>query len=419
VKLSRKILATVAAIFAVVIMLPAEASAHTTRICWEDVGPVTTFYAGTYHSPFQAPSPVGGIIVDGFTFPFSGWIYPASLPATASCQHNTSSNGPTIEHYQTFTSTFVAGAHTISFTASNVVQAPWGPFPPLTFGGGACTDADFDGICNDDDSCPLEFNNDGDGDGVCGDVDNCPLIANGDQADLDGDGNGDLCEGLVCGNGVLQFPETCDDGNIAGGDGCSAICTVELSDLPPNSNAGPDQAVNEQQTVNLDGSLSNDPDLDTLTYAWVQVSGTAVTLTGANTSAPSFTAPTVAFGGETLTFKLTVTANSVEDDDTVSISVVNVNHVPVSDADFDQSVAEGVAVALDGTNSFDIDGDTITYAWVQVSGTPTVALTGATTSTPSFTGPIIAAGGAPGVVATLVFELTVADGFPFDAPAPY
>ena len=31
----------------------------------------------------------------------------------------------------------------------------------------------------------------------------------------------------VCGDGVLQSPEQCDDGNTANGDGCSSKCTVE------------------------------------------------------------------------------------------------------------------------------------------------------------------------------------------------
>jgi hypothetical protein len=61
------------------------AQAHTVQICWQDVGGVTTFYAGTYHDPSEGPSPVGGIILDGFEYPFSGWIYPSALPATAHC----------------------------------------------------------------------------------------------------------------------------------------------------------------------------------------------------------------------------------------------------------------------------------------------------------------------------------------------
>gem|GEM_PF-2759337 len=33
---------------------------------------------------------------------------------------------------------------------------------------------------------------------------------------------------IECGNGILQAPEECDDGNIANGDGCSAQCTIEI-----------------------------------------------------------------------------------------------------------------------------------------------------------------------------------------------
>lgn len=31
----------------------------------------------------------------------------------------------------------------------------------------------------------------------------------------------------VCGNGIAEVPEACDDGNATGGDGCSATCTLE------------------------------------------------------------------------------------------------------------------------------------------------------------------------------------------------
>ena len=31
----------------------------------------------------------------------------------------------------------------------------------------------------------------------------------------------------VCGDGTYESPESCDDGNIASGDGCSSTCTVE------------------------------------------------------------------------------------------------------------------------------------------------------------------------------------------------
>lgn len=40
-------------------------------------------------------------------------------------------------------------------------------------------------------------------------------------------GCGSSGSGEPCGNGLIDVPETCDDGNVADGDGCSSMCTVE------------------------------------------------------------------------------------------------------------------------------------------------------------------------------------------------
>ncbi len=37
----------------------------------------------------------------------------------------------------------------------------------------------------------------------------------------------------LCPNGVVEPPETCDDGNTIPGDGCSPLCLVEIPNLPP------------------------------------------------------------------------------------------------------------------------------------------------------------------------------------------
>lgn len=213
------------------------------------------------------------------------------------------------------------------------------------------------------------------------------------------------------GNYVCRVTEP----NCGHSDSDAALLTVNRA---PSADAGTDFNVNEAQTaVSLQGSAS-DPDGGTLTYAWTQMpGGTQVSLNGANTLSPTSNAPIVTLGGETLTFKLTITDACQSSEDTVSVMVVNINHPPVAEAGVNQAVAEGAPVTLDGAASFDIDGDAFTRSWVQMSG-PTVTLSDTTAANPTFTAPFVSAGGAPGVVATLVFKLTVDDGFNPDAPAP-
>ncbi len=91
---------------------------------------------------------------------------------------------------------------------------------------------------------------------------------------------------------------------------------------PPIADAGPNQHVQEGDTVTLDGTNSTDPDGDTLTYSWSQTSGSpAVTLTNANTTSPTFTAPSTA-NFTALTFALTTNDGSLSsNNDTVTVTV--------------------------------------------------------------------------------------------------
>jgi len=44
--------------------------------------------------------------------------------------------------------------------------------------------------------------------------------------------------GPICGNGIIEAGEECDDGNTVSGDGCSSTCTTEAVEPPPGP--GPD-----------------------------------------------------------------------------------------------------------------------------------------------------------------------------------
>ena len=94
--------------------------------------------------------------------------------------------------------------------------------------------------------------------------------------------------------------------------------------VPPIANAGPDQRVNERNTVTLDGSNSTDPDDGIATYLWQQTGGTSVALSDATAVQPTFTAPDVGPDGASLTFQLTVTDNAdLQSADTCIVSVTS------------------------------------------------------------------------------------------------
>lgn len=119
-----------------------------------------------------------------------------------------------------------------------------------------------------------------------------------------------------------------DSHNLTGSDSVSIFVT-NLNQTP-TANAGPDQTVNETAAVTLNGTLSADPDLDTLNFTWTQTAGLSVVLTGANTASPIFTAPSVAGGGTTLTFRLIASDGQASSAaDTVDIHVQDTNDPPV------------------------------------------------------------------------------------------
>ena len=76
------------------------------------------------------------------------------------------------------------------------------------------------------------------------------------------------------------------------------------TNIPPIADAGIDQTTQPGEIVTLDGTFSSDPD-STLSYAWTQVGGQNVTLTGPGSANPTFTAQSNG-GVSLLTFQLLV-----------------------------------------------------------------------------------------------------------------
>ncbi|HET7506579.1 MAG TPA: S8 family serine peptidase [Kofleriaceae bacterium] len=163
----------------------------------------------------------------------------------------------------------------------------------------------------------------------------------------------------------------------------------------PLAAAGPDQVVLPSAAVALDGTASHDFDGTIASYAWTQTAGTPVTLTGADTATPSFTAPA---GSGTLTFQLVVTDNDGKTGtDTVDVIV---DRPPVAAAGDDLTVPTDLPGTLDGTGSFDPDGFITGYQWTQIQGAP-VQIQNAGTAVATFI--------APPTAGVLVFQLTVTD----------
>jgi len=154
----------------------------------------------------------------------------------------------------------------------------------------------------------------------------------------------------------------------------------------PIAIAGSDQTVLVGSVVYLDGSSSNDSDLDHLTFNWAFSSvpvGSQATLNNQQISQPQFTADLV---GD---YQLTLMVNDGTTDsapDSVLITAEVGNIAPQANAGADQQVEVGSTVLLDGSQSSDANGDPLFYTWTiqQRPSLSSATLSNATTASPSF-----------------------------------
>ncbi|MGV6816323.1 MAG: PKD domain-containing protein, partial [Thiotrichales bacterium] len=173
----------------------------------------------------------------------------------------------------------------------------------------------------------------------------------------------------------------------------------------PVADAGAIQVVQPGVEVNLDGGASSDEDGSIQSYAWKQIAGPTVALTGNDSAVATFLAPDQVEGvQEELIFELRVIDNdNLFDTDKVSVFVGN-NERPVANAGEPLEVFEGETVNLDGSASNDNDGAIDSYHWSQVSGVSVILHDNGSTA-PHFVAPAFEGTDA----ITLEFELTVKD----------
>lgn len=161
------------------------------------------------------------------------------------------------------------------------------------------------------------------------------------------------CGGYISAGGTLAGPLSPWPGAVP------PTCTSSL----PVANAGPVQNVTGGAAVTLNGSATG---ATPMTFAWTQLSGPPVTLTGTNPA--TFTAPSSA-AGATLIFQLTATNSAGSSIATVTINVAAAS-APSVNPIAPVTVSSGVPVTL--TASCPAASPCTSFLWTQTAGSPIV-----------------------------------------------
>ncbi len=153
--------------------------------------------------------------------------------------------------------------------------------------------------------------------------------------------------------------------NNGADDSVQDVVTISDSDSIPVANAGADIRITGAGSITLDGSGSFDSDGNPLAYRWQITSAP----TGSNAVLARENTPFAVLTPDTEgTYEVELIVNDGNNDsqpDTVVVSDQNLP--PFADAGLGTTFTLGTPVVLDGSGSYDPDGDRITYQWRMVS----------------------------------------------------
>jgi len=183
---------------------------------------------------------------------------------------------------------------------------------------------------------------------------------------------------------------------------------IDPNNRAPIADAGGDLAAQVGDVVDLDGSFSMDPDGDPLDFTWTLISKPAGSGTALINEDRELASVFVDLAG-TFEVELVVSDGQLGDVDYAEIVVEAPNGDPVADAGADQLLSEGQTATLDGTASYDPDGDRLTYSWTLTSrpGTSLASLSNPASATPRFVAD---------EVGIYEIQLVVSDGVTTSAP---
>ena len=184
---------------------------------------------------------------------------------------------------------------------------------------------------------------------------------------------------------------------------------------PPVADAGGDLQASVNSSVPLNGSGSTDPDGGSLTYAWELTTRPD----GSSASVASPTQVTTTFTPDVAgTYVATLTVTDTDNNDASDAVTIEVSEAvgtppvadiqdekgdPINEDQGNNTVTVTASYSLDGSDSYDLEGDALTYAWEIVEkpeGSERATINGSDQANAVFT---------PDAIGAYVIRLTVSD----------